>query len=1643
VTFLGDAIVTKLESSRREMLDVGLRNPLINFKGSKGRSLAIVDELSAEVFRILVLEGKAMTFLPSGEDGEDDGLSQPDEPEIPGQLAARHVDSRLQTSLTGPRLQDTLLSIYYAARTFIEEQGVNVLYLSLGMLEWRESPGSEERYAPLLLIPVEVSRSNAQDRFSLRYTGDDLGQNLSLHARLKQEEQIELPVLPDLEDLDLPEYYAAVRGAVAGRPHWAVRENRMALGLFSFGKFLMYKDLDSDTWPAGHKPAEHPVVQALLQTRFREAPAAVAETDHLDAVLRAQPVRHVVDSDGSQTLAILDVRQGRNMVIQGPPGTGKSQTITNMIADAVGRGQKVLFVAEKMAALEVVKRRLDQVGLGDACLELHSHKANKKAVLLEVARTLKLGSPSMPLTTDELGTLDGLRDRLNAYSEAMNAPVGASGVTPYVAIGELLMLRADEPGGVLDYAGMPFAEMAAWDGTQFQRALGLVQELQTHLARMGTPDRHPFWGVGLQVLLPTRVDALAGMITETERATAAVAAAGRALAGELELPPPPTREACQALLTLARQAGDAPDVVGVELTAPEWVTHADELAAAFAAGERLSALHAAWDEGLIPEAWAEPLLDTRRHLAAYGRQWWRFFNGDYRRAKTRLAGLCRGALPGELDAQLAMVDAVLEAQRAEVTLRAHESIVARVLGIRWRQHHTDWSGAADIGRELATLHRAVAAGQLSADIMRILGKRPALPRSFSAAGLLDTALRDHAAAVERFRRELEIGDAGRFGPIDGHLGLLFEEQAEMYHACSSSFDRLSEMVTFCHLADGLRQAGLDSVVHFATHRSEAPKRLLTTFKATWYGGLLDQAFGERPALAAFDGSTHEHAIRNFARLDQMAIAHNRLQLSDLHWRQLPAVGEGSGQLGVISKELQKKARHLPIRQLLAKAGHALQTIKPVFMMSPLSIANYLAPGGVTFDLVIFDEASQVRPVEALGAILRGRQVVVVGDSRQMPPTSFFDTLAGADADDEENTTGDIESILSLFEAQGAPSRMLRWHYRSRHESLIQVSNHEFYEGKLVVFPSPDAQRTEAGLRYHHLPAARYGRGSGATNPGEAEAVARAVMAHATTTPHLTLGVAAFSMAQMKEIQTQVDRLRRANVGTEGFFKAHAQEPFFIKNLENIQGDERDVILISIGYGWDETDKLSLAFGPLNRDGGERRLNVLITRARLRCEVFTNLDPNDIDTKRTSAKGVASLKRFLACAKDGRFDTGAVQQREPEPFARQVAQALTGAGYQIETQLGGGGMTVDLAVRDPEQPGRFVLAVSCDGPSYDQARSARDRDRLRPQVLRGLGWQTHQVWSADWFRQPARELNRLTAAIHAANTAPVAEPPAASLPGVVRELTEREAAPATPLEPYRCADIEVTFEGDMHALPAHRLARWLAQVVEVEGPVHVDEAKRRVTQAAGKKLGSRIDAALETGVALAVSQRTFARRGDFLWAIGQASPPLRSRDGLPAASRKLELVAPEELEGVAVRAVAESVGLEPEALPTEVCKRLGVTKPAAETAQLVTAAVDRLLRRGHLEARGRLLAVPAVAFEASLPAPGPSNDLIEAYAMVNLSPTATLDELQQALLKETVRWKKLKHVAITPDKEQQAAEMVEALTNLRQRYFPAAGPAHAE
>lgn len=1538
------SILTRLESSRKELLDLGLRNPLLNYKLPAGKGLHIVEEQSAAIYEILVRENKTMSFLGRPDKKQDEEAVEYNEPVS----KEAYTDTRLQTNETQVNLHAKLLNTYYAARMSMEEQGVNILYLSLGMLQWYEEAGSEEaRQAPLIMVPVLLDRSSARERFRLKYSLEEVGANISLQAKMKADFNIHIPDLAEAEDFDVNAYLAAVAEAVEVMPRWKVMPDTIELGFFSFGKFMIYNDLDASKWQQEDDILTHPIIQSLFGGGFSDDKPPFPEDAFIDRDTPAHELFQVVDADSSQIMAMLAVQEGRNLVIQGPPGTGKSQTITNIIADAIGRGKKVLFVAEKMAALEVVKRRLDTIQLGEACLELHSHKANKKELHQELRRVLELGRPSIQKLQEEVLLLDSCKKELNDYCLAINEPIDRSGLTAHQVIGYLLRLNEEIAGVTLP--AIPLQQIAQWDAVTMNKATAMAARIQACLQQTGMPSALTFRGSELTVLLPHEQVALQGMLTTAMAGLNTLQQSTAAIAGKIGIPSPADIPAINALISICALLAEQPNLQDIDVANNAWLLNQQDIAEWLTAGAAATTIQQQYQDIFIPEAWEQNVMEIRQDLLAHGTKWYKFLIGAYKRSNRQLAALCKHPLPDDNEEKLQYVDAIMEFRRQDVLLKEHAALARTLFGGRWQKSQTDWEALQTITAWLTDMHKRVAAGTYPTAVVAYLQQNKDAAGALADKEQLGRLLQEHQQQSLAVLQKLEM--------TGGHYPSLLTQKQATLQTWIDKLPEIHHLISWNNITDTAKQENLECLITPVQDWLEAPQFLKTALLKTWYEYLVETTVKQQPALRKFERGGHEEMVQQFRRLDVLNLQYNRARAALQHWEQMPRADAG-GQVNILRTEFNKKARHMPIRKLMQEAGLAIQAIKPVFMMSPLSIANFLPPAVLEFDLVIFDEASQVKPVEALGAILRGKQLVVVGDNKQLPPTSFFDSLT-KEVDDEENITADMQSILGLCDAQGAPQRMLRWHYRSRHESLITLSNHEFYENKLVIFPSPGSKE-QKGLVFHHLKDTAYDRGKTRTNPKEAEIVADAVMEHARKNPGLSLGVVAFSTSQRQAISDALELRRRKSPELESFFSGHADEPFFVKNLENVQGDERDVIFISIGYGRTEEGYVAMSFGPLNNEGGERRLNVLITRAKSRCEVFTNITADDIDVTKTKSYGIQSLKNFLYFAQHGRlYMTTETGLPADSPFEENVAARLEALGYIVRKQIGSKGFYIDLAIVDAESPGRYLLGIECDGAAYHSARSARDRDRLRQQVLEAMGWKIHRVWSTDWFRNPQRELDRLVAAIEKAKTAAAIDDQVAAdamkeaAPALTREMVEPTEA-TVPAYEMAVLPEEIRAQ-EFHLAPIGQLCNWIEQVVVAESPVHFDELARRMVEAAGiTRVGPRIREILRHAVRHSDASKRIKIKGQFLWDTALPTPVVRNRSQLPASARKISYIAAEEI-GVALeKVVKDAVAIQREDAVPFIARMFGYSRVTEEMKEEILKAIDISVENNCVQQEGELL-----------------------------------------------------------------------------------------
>jgi very-short-patch-repair endonuclease len=605
----------------------------------------------------------------------------------------------------------------------------------------------------------------------------------------------------------------------------------------------------------------------------------------------------------------------------------------------------------------------------------------------------------------------------------------------------------------------------------------------------------------------------------------------------------------------------------------------------------------------------------------------------------------------------------------------------------------------------------------------------------------------HANVLNEIKKLGEIDEKEFFGQNikDAEISKLRTK----YNKCVEQLDYVFLWNDYCKTKDKAIQLGLSDVISAIENRHVAPEGSISTLTYGIYNSMARELVRKEPSLSSFTTASYENIRARFIELDRkiMGIVREEIafKISQRHVPQGNGIGPVSTytDMALIKLELNKRKRHIPTRQLIRRAGAALNAQKPCFMMSPLSVAQYLEPGKVVFDLVVMDEASQIKPEDALGAFARGSRVVVVGDSNQLPPTTFFDRINESYDEDETMAIEDTESILDISRTIYKPRR-LRWHYRSEHESLISFSNREFYDEDLIVFPSPIRSNDQLGIRCHYIKDAAYSKGRNLT---EAQAIVNAIINHFEDAPDVSLGVATFNREQRDLIEDLLDKKRKQDHWLDNIIKEseEKEEPFFIKNLENVQGDERDAIFISFTYGPDQsTRKVYQRFGPIGNEAGWRRLNVIFTRAKKRVEVFTSMLPTDLIITDSTPRGVRVLRDYLDYALNGRsHDYGKISKKEPgSDFEVAVARILNSFGYKTAFQVGVAGYFIDLGVVHPQRESDFILGVECDGATYHSGKSVRDRDRLRQEILERKGWQIHRIWSTDWFKNRDKEIERL-------------------------------------------------------------------------------------------------------------------------------------------------------------------------------------------------------------------------------------------------------------------------------------------------------------
>ncbi len=1313
-----DEELTKDKQWERRLLDMSMKNTQLNF--SPVKSVLHLLSVSADGVLDALTENGEMTFAPILEEAR--GI--PKKKKYFGASSVAQawkelifVENQagiLRTYAEEKDLPETLLKLVRRNKEADEESGVKILYLALGFLKWYAKEDGAEHYAPLVLQPVQLKKSKGGAGYSLALTDEEPSVNLTLLEYLKQEFNVDIRGLNGvIQGLKISEILAMVRVEVLKMRGWEVFDD-VYLAAFSFARYQMWNDLRENIGEF----SKNKIVNALLNNSILvgEGVNELVKEDSVSPETTLTPL----PADGTQWEAISLAQTGRSFVLHGPPGTGKSQTITNIIANALHDGKRVLFVAEKQAALSVVKKRLDGIGIGDFCLELHSNKTNKTEVLQRLISTLNLrGEREGVALADKAQSIVKLKEDLAEPLRALHKR-RRLGVSVYEAL--LVCLKNKNAPEIMNI------ESAFYDGLtkekieQYER---MMLQAAATAKECGGVYNSPFSNVNLTEYSLTVRDSV---YCAAEVIIAEIRHLKNYVALFLDL----YRQKISALTRKKLETlKEISSLLQSGVLNRYFKENEEEFFAFFNANRRLDACLERYFTH------AKKLVDIPREYKELGK-WLEEGRTDYEKNKEVRAVVKKLQRTARHKLEDEELNSLLE-----TTYEIYEAMAQIRANTRLSQYFTYAFGRVDFFgarrnflKDLYRLHELCATVFMdyNADSFNSMCIRAANGYSAPVLDGFDRSLESFLVAEEHF---LNVLNADR-------SKLAEEEILDGYTAKAGALieniDMLASWCTYKKTAKELDEAGLTFMTDALESGALTSENIIESFEKNIYKNFLQTNIPLDPALSRFSAAVCEEktdglriAMEEFGNLTKEAI------LSKLISR-LPSTST-EGRLSLETANFQRFAksnlRGMGLRRLFEEVPELIKTLAPCMLMSPMTVAQYLQPENGLFDLVIFDEASQIPTAEAIGSIARGKAAVVVGDPRQLPPTSFFDTHY---VDEEHLENEDMESMLDDCLAINMQQRHLTWHYRSKHESLIAFSNATYYDNKLCTFPSPDALSSKVSFRL--VEDGTYDRGLTKRNKGEADALVAEVIARLSDPlrQKSSIGVVTFSNVQKEYIERRLSAAILEKHLEEVAYER--EEPLFVKNLENVQGDERDVVLFSVCYGPDKFGRISLNFGPLNQAGGWRRLNVAVSRAREEMVVFSSMTGAMIDLSKTKSRGVAGLKAFLEFAQKGRtnlaISADSVVSKKPG-IGKYIAEELSSYGYECRYAVGASGFKIDVAVVDPKDRKRFILAILCDGQAN---YSIKDRNVLQIQTLKRNNWNVIWVFTVNYYNNPKREIKKI-------------------------------------------------------------------------------------------------------------------------------------------------------------------------------------------------------------------------------------------------------------------------------------------------------------
>lgn len=1552
-----------LQSWQERLIDVSKSNPLLALNRSRITKLE-VDSPDLKLIAKTLIEDEGSIKLPFVQKKLKKKIKSEDEAEIedaPDEYLLHEGDINFIYSNLGDLRRKTK-KVFDNSRLTLSERGVNTLFLVIGSLEWEDKLIGESQ-SPLIMIPCVFNYKGESKALELKMADEDITFNPALQYYLREREEIELSDIPeDFNPEKIESFLLKIEEQVKVNS-WTV-SRKAWLGIFHYETLAIYQDLKNLDAQADSNTLIHAL--AHVGGEIIENLSLDGDLDSLETP--EQCPFPVVKLDSSQLRALTLAASGRNIVIHGPPGTGKSQTITAIIAHALGQQKKILFVSSKMAALNVVHDRLQALNLGQYCLEAHGVKSGKKKVVDELKKALETNDDIKIAKTleEDRGKLIENRKKLNKYVKYLHDTDNALGLSLFLAYGKYETLSKIK----LIKAPMPskWENILNVSSQELERAFDILEEVSNNSQGFFNRDSNALRGMKLDRIDLVTIERLqAGLkklILFSETVQSNIHGVCR-LFPKLDMRIPDLFSSVSLFKSLSTIT-ELPR--GWQQKSPE---EYEAIIRDIIECRSLLMEKQGYLDTISSSTSKTPdvIIKISDNFKSTYPRWYHKFKLQYFKDKKA----CTKSLDKITEPSITLVMDL--ANKAKKLIEMETVLIPRILKFGF----TSVQSISSIIQGLDKLNREYEIAKILKAWIKETKVEIAATPEFSE--IESNAFATIVDFLNLNKKDIDniIADINSYWPEGFYNKIKIEDTSslEILKIAVSIQENLNQsevrawQTTRRLIEKCIEQDLLPFLQNLNKQELVIAKGI---FEKRFYSLWIDAAIHSKPVLSEFSEKSQKDLIHKFKELDEKI---RKLTLIDIIAepakiaRQVKSASSSFGDsngVGILRKEMEKKKKLKPLRVLFNEIPQVLQALKPCFLMSPLSVSTFLKPGAFNFDMVIFDEASQLPTPNAVPSILRAKQVIVAGDSKQLPPTSFFRSNIVSDSTEwEEGQIDELESLLDDCKASvpAFQETHLRWHYRSRDERLINFSNHFFYDNHLITFPSPRINSKSSGVILEYVSDGIWDKGGSTVNRKEARRVAKLIIEHFKNEPDKSLGVVAFNFPQTEAIEAALEQELLNNTDLRPLIYDEKNEPFFIKSLENIQGDERDVIIISVGYGKDQNGRMTLNFGPIGKEGGWRRLNVVVTRAKWKTVLVTSIKSTELKGINPENKGAMSLKNYIQYAESGfmnqNIEAPNITLEETNDFEDSVRKELELVGFKVDAQVGVGSFRIDLAVRNPKENGNYAIGIECDGATYHSSLSARDRDILRQEILQDMGWKIYRVWSTEWFRNREASVKLL-------------------IENVSRTINNKETSFSSPVNIDIINNQTISYEGNL--LPQHKnvgvlyeksiiscdrdtimnpiyrnyFARIITSVVLDEGPIHIDLLMERIKELSGvNRIGANIQKNFDSALRIALIEGRIEKNKEdkeFIYETGKQYSSFR----LPGNNvlRRLNQISAIEIKNALIFLIQEQFGLAYDNLEQSVKLLFGLKRVDPEESDRIKDLVDEMIANGQVVKHGPLI-----------------------------------------------------------------------------------------